>query len=163
EDAHDVRARDPARVAHLADEALVHGRIAGVLGPHDLDGDLLLVRQRLGQVDRAHSALPERLDDLIAVAEHLPDHRVVAPRRERGPVARAGAQRRIAVRGAALGADPDLERRCHHSVGPFYETGRQLDTMTRRALAGSRVPRPFAAARLLRAGVRRPARARAAP
>src|SRR5262249_20996134 len=69
-DLDDVGVRGPSGGERLRLEALEGNRIAGHLGPQQLEGDLALEGDLFGEIDVAHAALAEAAENLI-VAEPL--------------------------------------------------------------------------------------------
>jgi hypothetical protein len=66
----DVRVVEDRREARLAEEELDELRLLGVLGPELLEDDLLLEAAGAAlhpEVDRAHAALGQKVEDLVPV------------------------------------------------------------------------------------------------
>jgi hypothetical protein len=76
-DLDDVLVTDAGGGAGFLNEALHQIGLRGKVLRQDLDGHPPLDHDVLGQVDRAHAARPELLDDPVAVVEQHPDIRVL--------------------------------------------------------------------------------------
>lgn len=72
-DVDDVLVSDAARGLGLADESLDHVAAVGELLVEHLQRDLFLDDDVLREVDDAHPALPQQLEDAVAIGEHLSD------------------------------------------------------------------------------------------
>src|SRR4029079_13672849 len=59
----------------LLAEARAELRVAAVLGPQELGGDVTIELVVVGPIDRRHAALAEQLDEPIAAAQNRPDLR----------------------------------------------------------------------------------------
>ena len=109
-DAADAGVRDAARELDLGAEPSLHLGPGGHVAAQDLEGHGLVEHAVVRAIDRAHSAPPERAQDLVAA----PDE---APLRERGEhrPAREADLRGVVVGGSAGGTD---HRSRQSSPGP---------------------------------------------
>jgi hypothetical protein len=112
-DVDDVIVADQRGRARLPEEALHVGRVAAVIGAQDLDRDLLADDHVRRQVHRAHAALADQAQQLVALAQQRADQRlglvprVLAARRQQG-LARARRRHELEV---VVLLDLDLVRR----------------------------------------------------
>jgi hypothetical protein len=77
EDRDGVGVREFGDEQGLAPEAPHELWLRAQMRPQDLDGDPLADAHVLGQVHRAHAALPQPLDDPVAVVDHRAEERVL--------------------------------------------------------------------------------------